>query len=152
MSYKKSPVKIASIIISCLVLTSCGNSDDGLGQVSGEPALTETQDITPIAVPTPTPSGDIDNQDLRSRRVTYKMPTSPSNVPLRGIVQVHMNENEHLYKYEIFNEHREKVFKKDADNSWQWIWDRNKFDGEEIDSIAAEYIKDVIRNYIILSK
>lgn len=92
------------------------------------------------------------NQDLRSRRVTYKMPTSPSNVPLRGIVQVRMDENEHLYKYEIFDENREKVFIKGADNSWQWIWSRNKFDGEEIDSIAAEYIKDVIRNYIILSK
>ena len=72
MSYKKSPMKIASIIISCLVLASCGNSDDELGQISSEPALTDTQDITPIAVPTPTPSGDIDNQDIKLKIIGKK--------------------------------------------------------------------------------
>ncbi len=80
MSYKKSPMKIASIIISCLVLASCGNSDDGLGQVSSEPALTDTQDITPIAVPTPTPSGDVDNQDLRSKPLVVIPDSSPTSV------------------------------------------------------------------------
>ena len=90
-------------------------------------------------------------QDLPSRRVAYKMPTAPSKIPLRGIVQVHLDDNEELFKYEIFEDHRNREYVVGEDNSWRFRWDRNNFNGNEIDNIAAEYIKDVIRQYIILS-
>ena len=91
-------------------------------------------------------------QDLTNRRVTYKMPDCPSNISLRAIVQVYLNQEEHLYKYEMFEKDLGKKYVKGGDNSWINRWNRIKFDGNEIDNIAAEYIKDVIRQYIILSE
>lgn len=91
-------------------------------------------------------------QPLKHRRVIYKTPVSDSNIQLRGIVQVYLKDKENLFVYKIKDQNVGKTYQEGEKNNWQWEWDREKFEGTETDIIAADYIKDIIRQYILKSE
>jgi len=76
MAFSKSFKALIAALFFCLVLASCGESNEGASQTPDTPEVEPTEQPTPIVVPTPTPSGEVDNLDIQTKPLVV-IPDSP---------------------------------------------------------------------------